>query len=490
MSARTPLFSALHKGSGPSRRTVLKGMATAAVLAQPGVAQAQASGTVAVVGAGLAGLTAADRLRAAGVRCLVFDAQRQVGGRVRSVPDFLPGIAVELGGELINTSHVHMRALVRRFGLRLDDYRKDDPALTKVLGYVNGRTYRPADLDREFPPLAAAARRDRNRLGDDISAANPVAVELDRLSITQWLDRHGFSGWLRELIEIAYTTEMGLEPGEQSSLNMITLLGTDPDGAEPIGDSDERFHIIGGNDQLPKALAAQFGDDLRLRMRLEAVRRSGNGYLLTFADGSTTRADAVVLAIPLSTLRDVQLDIPLHPLHRRAIDEAVYGTNAKLILGFGERLWRTRYRDHGDVVTDERFQVSWDTSRLRPGPSGVLTTFTGGRRGVELGGGTVAHQARLTLEGLDKVFPGLARQQHDMPAIRFHWPSNPHVRGSYLCYTPGQWTTLRGVLNRPAGRVFFAGEHCSLENQGYMEGAAESGLAAANAVLHALRNVA
>jgi monoamine oxidase len=195
------------------------------------------------------------------------------------------------------------------------------------------------------------------------------------------------------------------------------------------------------------------------------------------------RANDVLLTIPFTMLREVRIDVPMPPAKQRAIGELGYGTNAKLMVGFTERVWRERWGSNGSVLTDLAFQQVWETSRKQPGASGILTNFTGGRHGVELGQGTATSQATMLVSQLLQVFPGIAIARTEAREARMHWPSNPFVRGSYACYKPGQWTALRGAEAEPVGRLYFAGEHCSLVAQGFMEGACETGLAAARRIL-------
>jgi monoamine oxidase len=194
------------------------------------------------------------------------------------------------------------------------------------------------------------------------------------------------------------------------------------------------------------------------------------------------------VAIPFTLLRDVTIDVEMSAPKRRAIAELGYGTNAKLMLGFSERLWRTRYASSGSTMTDLPYQLTWETSRRQPGASGILTNFTGGRRGLELGAGTPADRAAEAAAQLDRVYPGLAGLR--TKEARFHWPSFPFTRGSYACYRPGQWTAIRGAEGEAAGNLHFAGEHCSLEAQGFMEGGCETGERAAAEVVAALRHPA
>ncbi|HEU4628554.1 MAG TPA: NAD(P)/FAD-dependent oxidoreductase [Gemmatimonadaceae bacterium] len=456
-------------------------------------AQRERERPVVIVGAGIAGLTAAHRLRQAGVPARVFEAQSRVGGRMYSLRGHFPdGQVVELGGELIDTGHERIRALAAELDIALDDLATDDPALAHDVWWFGGQRRTDAEVVTAFRPIAAAIERDLSTLqGDgDVTYDAPKGGEtLDRLSIAQWLDRAGASGWIRTLLEVGYTTEFGLEPGEQSALNLLTMIGTEPDEFRIFGESDERFHVREGNDRIPLALAERLSGAIETGHVLEAVTGSGGGYVCTFRRGAATvdvPADQVLLAIPFTLLREVSLrGIALPPAKRRAIAELGYGTNAKLMIGFTERVWRTRHGSNGSTLADLPYQLTWETSRLQSGASGVLTNFTGGRHGISLGSGTAAEQAALTTRDLERVFPGVQAARASATEARFHWPSFPWTKGSYASYRPGQWTALRGAEGEPVGNLHFAGEHCSLAAQGFMEGGCETGERAAEAILAA-----
>ncbi len=447
---------------------------------------------VVIVGAGIAGLTAAWRLRQAGVKVRVFEAQGRIGGRMLSLRDHFPdGQVVELGGELINTDHVNIRRLADEFGIALNDLHTDDPDLVDGVYFFEGRRLSDEEMVEAFAPVGAAIERDLASLGvDDVTWREPGnAAALDALSIAQWLDREGVSGWMRQLIDVAYTSEMGLEIDQQSALNLLFLIGTgEEDYVALLGDSDERFHVQGGNDRIVQAVAGQLDDAIEPNSVLESIYQvADDRYRLSFRqDGASVQVHArqVILALPFTTLRDVDFRVPLPAVQEQFIRELTYGTNAKLMIGFESRIWREQQGSNGSVYTDLPFQCAWETSRLQDGASGVLTNFCGGRQGVAIGEGSAREQADRVVQALDQVFPGLAATRgEDSTQARMHWPSNPWVKGSYACYGPGQWTRLRGAAGESVGGLHFAGEHCALDNQGYMEGGCETGELAAQAVL-------
>ncbi len=495
---------AAGRGPAPARLTrrdalraggvAIAGLAAArcASVVPAAVAGGDGSPEVLVVGGGIAGLTAAWRLKQAGVAVRVLEAQERIGGRMLSLLGHFPeGLVAELGGELIDTDHESLRGLAAELGLELDDLLVEPPGVTETLFFAGARRSE-SELVEAMRPVVEAARRDLALLGEepDASYRGPEAARvLDALSIPAWLEKSGISGWAKTLVEVAFESECGLPPGEQSCLNFLLFASFEPEHPKLYGESDERFHIRGGNDQVPARLAERLGDAVVRGTRLEALRTGSDGrYVVSVRRDGTSReerASHVVLALPFTLLREVKLDVPLSPVKRRAIAELGYGTNAKLMTGWSKRAWRLEHGSTGTVMTDAGFQVAWETSRAQNGTAGVLTNFTGGAEGLAVGRGTPAERATELAARLDTVFRGISSHHRPQEAVRFHWPTNPWTRGSYACYRTGQITAFGGAEGEREGGVFFAGEHTSSDFQGFMEGACESGERAAKEVLAA-----
>lgn len=223
---------------------------------------------VLIIGGGIAGLSAGYRLRQAGVPVRIIEAQRRVGGRMHSLRGFFSeGQVCEIGGELIDSNHAQIRALAAELGIEIDDLARDDPALDTDVWFFGGMRRGDREVVEAFTPLAARIRQHLATLAGDGSVGyrEPNGGEtLDRISIAEWLERAGARGWIRDLLEVAYTTEYGLEVGQQSSLNLLMMIDPEPDPFRIFGDSDERFHVRGGNDQIPHALAKALGDRVEI----------------------------------------------------------------------------------------------------------------------------------------------------------------------------------------------------------------------------------
>jgi monoamine oxidase len=242
--------------------------------------------------------------------------------------------------------------------------------------------------------------------------------------------------------------------------------------------------VRGGNQQVVDELAKRLEPQIRRRHRLEALRSKGEGFTLTFQTGNGATdvdADIVVMTLPFTMLREVKMQVELPELKKRAINELGYGANAKVLVGFNSRPWE-KLGYSGATYSDEMFQLAWANSFLQPGTSGGMTLYSGGKLAHDVGQGTAEEAAVRLMRGIERAYPGTTRERNGKVS-RFHWPTHPWTKGSYSCYKPGQWTTIAGSEGLPVGNLFFAGEHCSYDFQGYMNGAAQSGADAAKAVM-------
>jgi monoamine oxidase len=486
-----------------TRRAWLKAVAASAALAagaRPAlVAQNVARGRattprIAIVGAGMAGLHAAYVIRKAGLIAQVYCGDTRLGGRMLSVRDALgPGLVTEFGGEFIDTDHDDLHNLAREFGLTLLDLDSPSEQHLRTLYEFGGRRYTEAQIVRGFQPIAAHLRADQATIGDTVSFDHytPAAFRLDHLSLSEYLDRIGASGPVRTLLEVAYLGEYGLGPQWQSALNLLVEISSDTsDGFAIFGESDERYKVSGGNQRLIVELANRLPGQVQRGHVLRTIRSRGSGFMLTFdrqgAGPRDVAADIVLLAIPFTILREIDVMVPLPDIKRLAIRFQGYGKSGKLLLGMGRRFWRDRGLV-GESFSDRPTQETWDNSQLQPGTAGGLTIFLGGEAADRVGDGGLADQVSHFLPHVDALFPGAAHAFNGR-AARADWPDNPFVRAGYTCYAPGQYTGIAGAEFLPVGNLFFAGEHTSLAFQGYMNGAAETGRRAAERIIARVRN--
>jgi monoamine oxidase len=448
---------------------------------------------IAIIGGGIAGLNAAYKLRKRGWRATIYEAAKRTGGRMMSAQDILnPGLTTELGGEFVDSNHEEMFALAREFGLEwLDMQTAGEEKFIREAYYFDGAHHSERQALEAFAPLARQMEADFNKLGEEVTFENDGGgKELDQRTLADYLDGIGARGWIRKLLDVAFVTEYGRECAEQSALNLLFMISTDLTAGhlELFGESDERWKVVGGNQRIVDELAARLTEQIQLEHRLVAVTARDRGFTLTFDQGGRTsevEADFVLLTLPFTLLREVDLRVTLPDWKKKAIAELGYGKNAKLMLGMKRRLWREQGHS-GNIFSDEAFQLAWENSRLQPGEAGGITCYSGGNACDELQHGQPADHAARMLAALEKPFPSVTAQFNDKVA-RFHWPTHPFTKASYACYLPGQWTTIAGAEIKPVGQLFFAGEHCSLDYQGFMNGGAQTGKEAAQNLMKALR---
>ena len=483
-----------------SRRRFLGGTAAASALAlthRAWGAPKTPSVDVGIVGAGLAGLQCAYTLASKGVVATLYDASSRVGGRQFSLRGMFPGQNVERGGELIDNLHKTMLGWVQTLKLTREDMTK---APGELFYHFGGQRIPEATIVDEYRAFVAAMRDDLR-----VSTGAPTATsfnakdeELDHTTLTDYLISRGCGRYARAAIEEAYLAEYGRECSEQSSLNFLLFIHADKRSKfTPFGVySDERFHVVEGNDRIATGIAGLLPKQPELGMRLERVRKSSNGRIeLTFRDGnrSVVRThDRVVLAIPFTVLRTVDLDasLALPAWKKLAIDRLGYGDNAKMMVGFEGPYWG-EIGGNGSAYSDlPNCETTWETSpSTATSEHAVLTDYSGGARARRLKASAVQTEAGRFLGDLDRVMPGALTHAKKMSgkylAHLEHWPSNPLTRGSYTCYLPGQFTTIADNEGKAVDNLHFAGEHANsfYEWQGFMEGALLSGIAAAGEIL-------
>jgi monoamine oxidase len=526
---RTPLLRSLHRTAtraahresrdepaGLSRRRLLTTSAASAAgvglaatglyaavpagAATSGTAVAKAgTGEIVVIGAGLAGLTAAYQLQKAGYRATVIEAADRVGGRCHTDRTTFAGQIAEHGGELIDTGHKAILGLIAEFGLSTTNLVAAEPAGSTPLYHFDGSPYAQAVAQQELAAVADRAAADAKAAKFPTTYASSTARgrELDAMSIDDWIRANvsgGTASKVGQLLSTAYTIEYGAESSAQSALNLIYLFGYQKNKAISLfGPSDEVYHVTGGNDLIVSKLAAKLAGQITTGTALKALARTSTGQWAVTVGPSTgpgssrtLTADRVLLALPFSLLRAVDLTKAGFPARKTAaIQQLKMGTNTKLHLQFTKRIWN-QLGGNGEIFSDLGFQNTWDVTRGQSGTAGILVDFTGGNAGADFAGKTAAVYAKRFLGQAEPAVPGLTDAWNGKASLDY-WTGYAWTKGSYSYYTPGQYTTVTGVEKEPVDGCHFAGEHTSLDFQGYLNGAVETGQRAAQEIIAALR---
>jgi monoamine oxidase len=489
----------------PSRREVLRrgGIVAAGAVAATAlgnwrpVANAATAPRIVVVGAGLAGLSAAYQLKKAGYTAAVYEASTRLGGRCWSynANEFAGGQVGEHGGELIDQNHTQIRQLVQELGLTLDNLLAAEPTGTESLNYFSGKPYTYTQATRDLKGIW-------QQIHSDVSAASYPTLynsytqrgwELDHMSIAAWIDTYvpgGHGSPLGQLLDVAYNIEYGAEASDQSSLNMLYLLGYSGQGQMRIfGPSNEKSHVAGGNDLVVDGLVAALPGQITSGVALTALALNADGtYKLSWSNGRTSTADRVVLALPFSLLRQVDCSkAGFSAIKQLAVKSSAMGTNSKLHLQFDRRSWYDQ-GCNGETYADTGYQNTWEVTRAQAGTQGILVNYTGGTIGASFAAknGTPAQRAQKFLGQIEPVLPGLTARWTGKAYID-HWAGNPWALGSYSYWKVGAYTAFAGAERATSGACHFAGEHTSIDFQGYLQGAVESGYRAANEIVAAYK---
>lgn len=474
---------------GVTRRAVLRALAAGpAVAALPAPAAIRRDERVAIVGGGIAGLSALHHLVRAGIDAHLYEARPRMGGRMHTRrDDGRP--TFERGGQLVNTDHADMHALLKAFGIGLVD-RKASSHRTIIL--ADGAEVPQTRLAAALRPIAAQIDADATLLDRNYAKHAPG---FDRVSIADYLERHAGlirEQWVRLLLESTSRTEYGVEPDQASALELLFNLPTvNGERVEVLGGSDERFVIDGGSDTLTTAIAAAHANRIQQRKEVIRIERAGTGLRLRFLDLTTAEADRVIVAVPAGIARRIKYAVPLAPDWRAFLPVMQLGRNEKRqvrtlsrpwepTLGSGGELWRT---DPAGPA------LGWDGGVAFRGERGqVWCNFLGG---AQVGADP---DVRALLAACEPAAPDLtaAVPQPLTPADRDYtsWSTDPLTRGAYSNFPPGQLTRFGHLLwleDEPhphaAARLLFAGEHLSDAFPGYMNGAAQTGRLAAAALL-------
>lgn len=488
-----------------TRRQLLAGAAVgAAALALPRAARASGpQPSIAIIGGGIAGLTCALELRDRGYASTVYEASGRIGGRMfTNTTNYFGGQVTEWCGELIDSGHKTMRKLAARYQLPLDNLLGAQPNNSSDTYRFDGQYYAKAQADEDFLDMADILAADLEAAGypTAFDAYTPAGRELDLMSIYDWIETRvpgGHGAPLGQLLDTAYAIEYGADSHVQASLNLLYLLGFQPTSSQldVFGESDEKFHIRGGNQQLPEAIAADLGDaTVKTGHRLLRLKETPNSrYQLTLERAGQTLervVDYVVLALPFAVLRTLDYgQAGFGARKRRAIDQLGRGHNGKLQLQFSQRRWLGAGpwpgKANGSSYSDTGYQASWDATRAQAGTAGVLVLFSGGSVTDAMkttapfataADAKVVQDAQRGLSQLNPVFPGLPWNGRATQALPHR---SPFFECSYSFYKVGQYTDFGGIEGRPAGNVFFCGEHTSQDFQGFMEGGALTGKQAA-----------
>lgn len=444
---------------------------------------------VVVIGAGLAGLRAAERLEQRGLDVLVLEAQQRVGGRIHSMRQL--GDNAEAGGTYIGAGYRRIIATAERHGIDLIDvtpllefFREQDLVLGEEIIRQSEWPTHPRNVlpeaDRTLPPWQyhrVVTMRD-NPLGSPEDWTDPKFASLD-VSMHEWLAGLGLSD---DAIEIAYgiNTSFGRDARDVSALLMLfrgafSKRQRAKIRADVLGYTAER-----GVQRIPEAMAAALRREVALGRAVTGIETRGDGVRVVCERGRAIDTKAVVCAVPFSVLRKLAIEPRIEGPQAEAIGKLPSQSLTQVFLSVKSPFWEmdgyaaSLFTDSGAGMVA--------AARKADDPATVthLTAWVMGRHAFALDALDDADVGRRVIAEIERIRPA-ARGQLELIAVSA-WGRDPYSLGAWAYFHPGQVTRVAAGMGRPHGRIFFCGEHLARADRG-MEGAMESAERAVDALV-------
>jgi monoamine oxidase len=472
------------------------GMGAAALTFAPGIARAERRGgiklmgapkNVVILGGGLAGLAAGLELKRAGHNVTILEARNFAGGRVQTIRDFGDGQYAEAGATAFPASHNFTYGYATDFGLPL---RPAFGAPLDSIAHIRGNQFRiNAQGQASIPFHLTAAEREKGAFGiiglylesymNEVGNPRkpnwppPALSAIDVFSLQQLLSDLGASDGAIDIISASQLGLLGFGLDSFSAMDGVVT--------EAIAPSEIFYEIVDGNDLLVSKLKKKVKKQFKKSSVVKRIEQDQNSVTVTYEspDGiQTITADRVICTLPFPILKEIEVTPAFSEDKQRAINELKLTPVTRTYLQFRSRVWEQAGLS-GYGLTDLPIQNTYSPTLTQGGKRGILASYAGGQRALDLGAMSESDRQSLVLQKMGSLFSGLD-SKFDFGVSQI-WHEDPWARGAFAYFEPGQMATLLPVAQRPEGRVHFAGEHTSAWH-GWMNGALESGNRAADEV--------
>jgi monoamine oxidase len=437
---------------------------------------------VIVVGAGLAGLSAARHLHKAGVDVTVLEARDRVGGRVLN-HRFNDGTVVEVGGQWVGPTQDHVLGLTSELGLELFDTYDHGDYLVSIGGRIKrftGDTFGlPLHVLMEVGISQKRLESMAAKVPLDAPWTAPKATDWDAQSLETWLRRNLRFERSREFWRAITAAIFSAEASEMSLLHFLFYChsGGMLDRLMGTAEGAQRSRVVGGSQRIAEQMAAELRDAVVLGAPVRSISQRPDGVIVTTASGSL-EADAAIVTIPQHLIGGIAFDPPLPSRRAQLVQNVPMGSVIKIIARYDRPFWREAGLAGFGVSLDHPVSVIFDNSP--PDAScGMLVGFFEGAHGRAASEQTFDWRRRTFTSTLEDFFGPRAARPVDV--IELDWSSEPWSGGCYGGHlATGVWTQFGEALRVPHGRVHWAGTETASEWNGYMDGAISSGRLAAD----------
>ncbi len=415
-----------------------------------------------IIGAGLAGLSAAYKLKNAGWQVTILEARDRVGGRVFSYS--LPqnkNLICELGAEWVGESHERLKALCADFKIPLQKHQFDDYLLQ------NGKVSRP-----DAWGFSAQARTAFDKIKANYAKLTTLQQrKLDRLDWWTYLEEIGFTPDDLILRDLMDSTDFG------ESIRHVSAFGALAEYAESSPKNEMDYKMTGGNSRLTEEFTKRIGAENIKTKTLVTEINQFKGTVTVKTETAAFKADAVICTTPTNSLLKIKFNPPLPSAQTEAAEKLIYARICKNSVLFENRFWKD---ENFSLVSDAASHYYFHSTQNQAGKEGILTSYAIGEKADLLASQSDERRMRVITRDLvdfNEDAPKLARG-----IASYAWQRDKYTDGAYALYRPGQWFGIRPILQRPHLKVLFAGEHLA-DWQGFMEGAIETGEAAAQSLI-------
>ncbi len=419
--------------------------------------------TVIIIGAGFAGLAAANYLHKKNIDFVILEARNRISGRVFSHSmDEQENLVIELGAEWVGNSHTRLQNLCNDFGLELQNNQFETNLIFKGQYHKANEWDYSEDWKEKFQSIIEGYEK----------LSRVDKTKLDKMDWWRFLVNNGCTGRDLDLRELLDSTDFG------ETIRSVSAFAALAEYAESSEKNEMDLKIKSGNNMLAKKIAEKIGyDKIKLEHRVQRIVQNTKGAVKVFCEnGRTVEGDKIICTVPTFAAKNIKWEPGLPADQVNAMNELQYARINKNPLLFKERFWKD---ESFDLITDQSSHYFYHATKNQNSKKGVLISYTIGDKAAVVANQSNEWKADMIQQTLQPYF-GDVKSMLEKQA-NYYWGNDAYSQGAYAIYGKGQWFRVMPVLKRSHIHTHFAGEHLA-DWQGFMEGAINTGEEAAGKI--------